>query len=118
MRKVIDCQPVGYTILVELLTAQEALGTQIHIDDSQQLKIAPQAYILKIGPFVKEEKDYNFNVGDRVVLAGNFTPIPEIPHLGNRKLAIVEPHAIKAVLIEGEEVSELLLAKNSPLLIV
>jgi len=113
MRKVVDCNPVGFTILVELLTSQEVLGTRIHVGGDQKVG-APQAYIRKIGPFVKEDKDYNFEVGDRVLLSGNYTPVPDMEGKGEneRTFGIVEPHAIKAVLSEGEEVPELAIAQN------
>ena len=113
MRKVVDCDPVGYTILVELLTSQEVLGTRLHVGGDQKVG-APQAYVRKIGPFVKEEKNYNFNVGDRVLLSGNYTPVPDMQGQGDneRVFGIVEPHAIKAVLVEGEEVPELAIAQS------
>jgi hypothetical protein len=109
MKKVVDCEPVGFTILVEILTAQEVLGTRLLVGNEQKVG-APQAYIRKIGPFVKEEKNYNFEVGDRVLLTGNYTPVPKmVEHAQEeRTFGIVEPHAIKAVLKEGEEIPELL----------
>lgn len=115
MKKVTDCTPVGYAVLVELLSKQEAMGTRIHVSEESKGVGAPQGYILKLGPFVKEEKDYNFNVGDRVLLAGNFTPVPECPSESGRACALVEPHTIKAVLGE-EEVSDsgIVLADTMP----
>lgn len=114
MRKVVDCDPVGFTILVEILTSQEVLGTRLHVGGDQKVG-APQAYIRKIGPFVKEEKDYNFNEGDRVLLSGNYTPVPDMEGKGEneRVFGIVEPHAIKAVLQEGDEIPELTVVSKS-----
>jgi hypothetical protein len=70
-------RPCGTQVLVELLTAQEALGT-----------------ILQMG----------FKVGDRVTLHGNYTPVPE-GHKFKRKNShrpwiLIEPHQIKAVFVE------------------
>lgn len=107
MRKIKNCEPVGYGILVELLSAQEALGTNLIVDESTTKTGAPQGYIRKIGPFVKEAKDYNFQVGDRVIMSGNYTPIPEMECEKGRMFGLVEPHAIKGVLVEGSEASDL-----------
>lgn len=99
---VVGVNPCGSQILVELLTAQEALGTVIHVDSSAAVNGAPQGYILAIGP--KAPTDMGFAAGDRVTLNGNYTPIPEgqrfqrkNPH---RPWILVEPHQIKAVFVE------------------
>src|SRR5688500_16909394 len=69
-------KPVGNQILVELLTPQEILGTTLHVGDKPGINGAPQAYIRAIGP--KVDPDYGFQVGDRIVLSGTFTPLPEV----------------------------------------
>jgi co-chaperonin GroES (HSP10) len=106
MKKVVDCDPVGYGILVELLSSQEVMGTNLHIQGKAKVG-APQAYILKIGAFVNEEKEYPFKVGDRVLLSGAYTPVPEIKRENERELGIVEPHAIKAILKERSDLEVL-----------
>ncbi len=95
-------RPCGTQVLVELLTAQEALGTILQIDSSASVNGAPQGYIVSVGPKVAE--DLGFKTGDRVTLHGNYTPVPEgqkfsrkNPH---RPWILVEPHQIKAVFIE------------------
>ena len=110
MKKVKGCDPVGYTILIRLLTPKEILGTELEVGDA--VAGAPQGYIEKIGPFVKEEKNYNFNEGDRVLVSGNYTPVPELEGQEDLIYGIVEPHAIKAVLEEGSECNLVLPAKN------
>jgi hypothetical protein len=94
--------PCGSQILVELLTAQEALGTILHVDSSASVNGAPQGYILALGP--KVATDLGFKQGDRVTLHGNYTPVPEGQKFNrtnsHRPWILVEPHQIKAVFIE------------------
>lgn len=94
--------PCGSQVLVELLTAQEALGTILQIDSSATVTGAPQGYVRKLGPKVLE--DWGFKIGDRVTLHGNYTPLPE----GNierehshRPWILIEPSQIKAILLEN-----------------
>ena len=92
-------KPAGSQVLVEVLTAQETLGTTIHLTDNDASAAggAPQGYVKGVGP--KVQTDIGFEVGNRVVLTGNFTPIPEFGD-GHRPLILVDPHQIKAVLEE------------------
>jgi len=99
---VVGVKPCGSQVLVELLTAQEALGTILHIDNTAATNGAPQGYIVAVGP--KVPSDMGFSVGNRVTLHGNYTPLPEgqkfertNPH---RPWILVEPHQIKAVFVE------------------
>jgi co-chaperonin GroES (HSP10) len=102
-------KPCGTQVLVELLTAQEALGTNLIIDgDSSTIKNgAPQGYVIDIGPRVAS--DHGFKIGDRVTLNGNYTPLPEVSSLSSstgkeknsdRPWILIEPQQIKAVLSE------------------
>lgn len=99
---VVGVNPCGSQILVELLTAQEALGTILHVDSAASVNGAPQGYILSLGP--KVPSDLGFKQGDRVTLHGNYTPIPEGQKLrrnnSHRPWILVEPHQIKAVFVE------------------
>ena len=98
--EVAQAKAVGNTLLVELLTAQEMLNTNLHISDDEVQGNAHQGYILDIGPMVDCEK-YGFEVGDRFILSGGAVPCPE--SLGNhRRQVIVDPHSIKAVLVEDK----------------
>ena len=94
-----DVVPCGSQVLVELLTAQEALGTTLEIGESSTISGAPQGYVVKLGPKVS---DWGFKIGDRVTLHGNFTPISENVDRPNthRPWILIEPNQIKAVLIE------------------
>jgi hypothetical protein len=99
---VVGVNPCNSQVLVELLTAQEALGTILQIDSAASVNGAPQGYIVSIGP--KVPTDTGFKVGDRVTLNGNYTPVPEgqkfqrkNPH---RPWILIEPHQIKAVFVE------------------
>jgi hypothetical protein len=95
--KIIDAKPVGTQILFEKLTAQEILGSKIHVSDDMNLG-APQGYVLSLGPSVAEA--WGVKVGDRVIMSGSFTPLPDGISKSGRELGLIEPHAIKAVLIE------------------
>lgn len=96
-----DVSPCGSQVLIELLTAQEALGTILQIEADASITGAPQGYVRKKGPRVSE--DWGFNVGDRVTLHGNYTPIAETIDRPNshRPWILVEPAQIKAVLLEN-----------------
>jgi len=100
-RKVVGVKPTGSSILVEILTPKEALGTFIEVtggdmDDSK--KSAPQAYVVDVGPGLEEAS--GIKKGDRVVL--NVTSIMPVPNHENsgRTRGIVEFHNIKAILEE------------------
>lgn len=99
---VVDVNPCGTQVLVELLTAQEALGTVLQIDSSASVNGAPQGYVLALGP--KVPADLGFQKGNRVTLHGNYTPLPESQKLSrknpHRPWILVEPHQIKAVFVE------------------
>lgn len=91
-------EPLGSQVLCEILSAQEALGTTLVVGDETKVG-APQGYILAFGPNVSCDS-YGFRVGDRVILTGNFTPIPEKIGDAHRMKILVEPHQIKARLTE------------------
>jgi len=99
---VVGVNPCGSQVLVELLTAQEALGTILEIDPAASVNGAPQGYVVKLGP--KVAPDWGFKVGDRVTLHGNYTPLPEGQKFQrnnpNRPWILIEPIQIKAVFVE------------------
>ena len=102
-KKVVDCNPVGSKILVEMLTTQELLNTKLYVGGKADKKETPQAYILKIGPALRNdpkfESNYGFKEGDRVIITGTFVPVTNFDN-SERDKGLVDPHAISAVLIE------------------
>jgi len=102
MPSITGVNPCGSQILVELLTAQEALGTVLHVDESASVNGAPQGYVVSLGP--KVPSDLGFKKGDRVTLNGNYTPVPEGQKFNrensHRPWILIEPHQIKAVFVE------------------
>jgi hypothetical protein len=95
--KISGAKPTGSLVLVEILEAQEALNTRLSVG-KKSMGDCPQAFILELGPTVEKDK-WGFDVGDRVLLQGNFNPLPNWD--GGRDKAIVECYAIKAVLHES-----------------
>lgn len=98
-KPVVGVKPTNSQILIEKLNAQEATGTVLTINDDSSYG-APQAYILAVGPAIKLE-DAGFGVGDRVILSGNYVPVPNYDS-HKRERGLVELHNIKAVLVEEE----------------
>jgi co-chaperonin GroES (HSP10) len=89
--------PVGTQVLIETLTQQEVLGTHLELpEDKVEKKQAPQGYVLGIGLKVE---GFGFRVGDRVIITGNYTPVPEFKK-SHRSMILVEPHQVKAILKE------------------
>ena len=96
--KIVGVKPAGTQVLVERLTNQEQMGVKtIQILDGAKPEGAPQGYVLDFGSKVE---GWGYKIGDRVVLTGNYTPIPEVPGANGRDLILVEPHQIKAILLE------------------
>lgn len=99
VKKVVGCKPCGNQVLIELLTAQEMANTSLIIgSNTKKVGAEYQAIILGIGPQVNTET-YGFNVGDRVVISGNAVPAPDYGPENDREKVIVDPYAIKAVLV-------------------
>jgi len=95
-----DVNPCGSQVLVEVLTAQEALGTVLTLDADAAITGAPQGYVRKKGPRVSS--DWGFEVGDRVTLHGNYTPVTQqvCRENSHREWILVDPNQVKAVLVE------------------
>lgn len=96
--KVKSVHPFGSTILVEMLNANEALGTKLTVKDTANVG-APQAYVLELGP--KLDAEAGIKVGDRVMLQGTYVPVPKLPG-DTRNRGVVELHNVKAILEEME----------------
>ena len=96
--KIVNVKPTGSQIMVELLTAQEALGTNMHVTDQAEVG-SPQAYITAFGPGLKVE-EVGLKIGDRVLLQGTFVPVPKYDN-NPRRRGLLEIHNVKAVLEEA-----------------
>lgn len=96
IKRINSVRPFGSTILVELLDAQEALGTSIHVD-SDVVAGAPQGYVLELGS--KLDPNCGVSVGDRIMMQGTYVPVPNFDN-HRRKRGIIEIHNIKAIFEE------------------
>lgn len=96
---IVGAKATGSMVLVEMLTAQEAIGTVLTIGENS--KGPPQGYIVDIGPALEADK-WGIKVGDRVLLQGSYVPVPKV-RSGGRELGIVQAHDIKCVLQEEHD---------------
>lgn len=94
-------RPLGSSILVELLTDQELSSSAILVQGNATGG-PPQAYVLDVGNGLKKDGECvaDFKVGDRVVLNGSGTFVPKYDNSERIRL-LVEPHNIKAVIVEA-----------------
>jgi co-chaperonin GroES (HSP10) len=97
--RIVEVKPVGFNVLVEMLTPNELMNTKLTLAGSQATGKSPEAYILAIGAAV-DTTQYGFKVGDRVLLQGTYVPTPEYGE-SERERGLVEPHNIKAILEES-----------------
>ena len=88
-------KPCGSQILIELLTVQEVMNTNLFLKNSKQHN-EYQGFVLGHGPGV-DPAIYGFAVGDRVLLSGSGVPVPSSNDT-ERERILMEPHSIKAVL--------------------
>lgn len=96
--KIVGVKPTLSLILVEHLTAADVNQSQLIVSDTADYG-APQAYVLALGPTVSKEA--GIKVGDRVLLQGNYVPVPNFDR-NERERGLVEMHNIKAVLEEQD----------------
>ena len=87
--------PLGTQVLIELLTAQEMLGTKVIINEMVQHKEF-HGIVVAVGSLIDLSKQ-GFKIGDRVLLSGNGTPVPNFDN-SNRDKILMEPFCIKATL--------------------
>jgi len=88
-------KPCGSQILIELLTVQEVMNTNLILKNSKQ-HTEYQGFVLDHGPGV-DPSVYGFGKGDRVLLSGSGVPVPSYND-SERERILMEPHSIKAVL--------------------
>jgi hypothetical protein len=91
-----EAKAVGTQVLVEMLNAQEALGTTLVV--SGESKDTPQGIVLSIGPMVPEV--YGLKKGDRVFFSSPAAVHPPaIAQTSDRKRACIDYNTIKGVLV-------------------
>lgn len=95
--RVKSASPTGSRILVELLTANEALGSSLVLESNVQLN-TPQGYVLAVGPMVPAE--FGVQVGDRVFVSSNNVVFPPLSDKGERQQACIDYNGIYGVLHE------------------
>lgn len=97
--KIKGVTPFGSSILVEMLSAGEQLGTNLAIVGKDGKPVAthgaPQGIVVAFGSKL-DTKDLGLNLGDRVLLQGNYVPVPKFDD-NHRDRGIVELHNIKAI---------------------
>lgn len=93
-----DVTPSGNYVLFERLNTQELTNTKIYLGEGSDNSGLPQGYVLALGPLVSEK--CGFKVGDRVVISGQYTPIPKYDD-NPRERGVLLPDMIKAVLVEA-----------------
>jgi hypothetical protein len=97
VRTVKGVTPCGSQVLVEILTPQELMNTNITISEKTDLKVPLQGYIRAVGPTFSSE--WGYKVGDRVLISGSGVISPNYNSI-NRDSFLMEPNAIKAVIVE------------------
>ena len=97
-----EIKPVGSCVLIQRLSDNDLKESQIFIPENSTPQHLPQGVILKIGPGVQKE-NYGFEEGDRVLLVGTSNPTPPLNEDDEVVRELVEPHTIRAVLVEADE---------------
>lgn len=102
-------KPLGGQVLVEVYKEEEVSPESVIVlpeisrnKGDRGVGGAPQGRVLDIGPGLP--KEFGIKVGDRVLLQGSFVPLPKLSDYrdGMRERALVEPHTIKAILLEED----------------
>jgi hypothetical protein len=97
--KIKDVKPCGSQVLVEILTPQELMGTNLAVSNKVDLKVPLQGYVRAVGPGFKSD-DWGFGLGDRVLISGSGVMAPAYDDC-HRDRFFMEPASIKSVLVEG-----------------
>ena len=90
-----SARPLGHQVLVELLTAQETLGTSLMIETECKVD-TPQGYVVAVGKMVPP--DFEVKVGDRVFLSASDVVMPPVKSENGRQLCCMSYNGIKGVL--------------------
>lgn len=98
IKKVKDVRAIGSTVLIEMLSSEEAAGSVLATTGKSQ-----QGRIIDIGPSLETDK-WGFKIGQRVLLQGTFVPVPKFANSDDqRELVVVDPHMIKCSFVEESE---------------
>lgn len=95
VEKATKASAVGTQVLVELLTAQEVMGSSLHFAKNVQMD-TPQGFVLSVGPMVPE--NFGVKLGDRVFFSSPAAVFPPIDCGEGREQACIEYTSIKGVL--------------------
>jgi hypothetical protein len=100
-KKIIGCKPVASQVLVEHLTDNEMMDTNLLLPNSKESGsgAVQQSIVLDYGPSFDPEK-WGYDKGDRVMVVGSYNPVPKINDNQTREMGIIEPHNVRAVLLE------------------
>jgi hypothetical protein len=90
-----SCKPCGSQVLLELLTVQEMMGTELIMTNKKPVG-EYQAIVLDVGPAVVLD-NWGFKVGDRVLLSGSGVPVPDFNNTQKDKV-LMDPFSIRGVL--------------------
>lgn len=96
--KISAVHPFGSKILVEVLRADEIMGSNLIVSEKTQVDGAPQAYILEIGPSI--QADSGLKVGQRIYWTGRGTEVKDPRENKGRVRALLEVSNILAVIDE------------------
>lgn len=92
--------PFGSKILVEILRADEIMGTTLHISEGTQMDGAPQAYITELGPCVSPEA--GLAVGQRIYWTGKGTQVDNPACTSGRVNAFLEINNVLGIIEEAK----------------
>lgn len=97
VKQIAGVQALGTQVLLEVLTPQEALGTILHVGDTQ--KDTPQGYVLSVGHMVP--KEWGLKKGDRVFFSANTAVCPPGQAGDGRRQFCIDYSSIKGILVEA-----------------
>lgn len=96
--KIKGVHPHGSKILIEILKADEVMGTSLHISDTTEVEGAPQAIVIETGPCLPAES--GIKNGDRIYWTGKGTQVIDPRSVNNRIRALVEVNNVLAIIEE------------------
>jgi len=102
--KIADVSPLGTNVYVEVLSAQETMGTNLDLPGTTEVRVN-EAYVLGIGPRVP--KEHGLEVGQRVFISGPIVFGPDYQSYrfsaDGRKRGCVDYSAVKGLCVEEDD---------------